>query len=214
MTISSATSKSGPYAGNGSTTVFDIDFKVFTAADLEVVRTSSAGVDTTLVLTTDYSVSLNADQEASPGGTVTCVTAPASGAQLTILRNMTMTQGAAFPNQGGFYPEVLEQALDKLTMIAQQQEERLDRTLQVGVSETDPQVLIDQINAATTAAAASETAAAASEAAAAASETAAAGSASAAASSAASASSSASSAAGAATTASEPYNHPTYWMGA
>lgn len=215
MTVSSSSSKAGPYTGNGVTVAFDFAFKVFTSADLRVVLTSTAGVDADLTLTTNYTVSINADQEAAPGGEVTCLVAPATGEKITILREVTMTQGASLPNQGGWYPEVVEDALDKLTMIAQQQEERLDRTLQVGVTETDPQILIDAVNAAATAADASADAAALSETAAATSVSDAAAQVALAAGHVSTASgyaSAASASAAAAAAAGSVFNDATYWM--
>lgn len=158
MTIASETSSAGPYAGDDSTDNFSFAFKVFAAADIAVVLTDSTGADTTLTITTHYTVSLNADQEASPGGSVTLLTPPATGENLTILRDMTLTQGAALPNQGGWYPEVIEDALDKLTMITQQLEEKIDRAIVVGVTD-DPATYLADAEAAATAVAASQAAA-------------------------------------------------------
>lgn len=146
MSIASTTSKSGPYAGNGVTTLFAVGFACFAAADLNVVRTDASGADVTLVLNTDYSVSLNADQINSPGGTITMVVAPPTGYQLTILRNVAATQGTQLPNQGGWYPQVVEKALDKLTMLVQQLSEKVSRSVQVGVTATDPSTLVASIN--------------------------------------------------------------------
>jgi hypothetical protein len=70
--ISTTTRKVGPFIGSGVATVFPFTFKVFTSADLVVVRTNTVtGVESTLVLNSDYTVSLNADQDANPGGNVT-----------------------------------------------------------------------------------------------------------------------------------------------
>jgi hypothetical protein len=86
MTISSTNRKAGPYIGNGTTTVFPFYFKVFTAADVEVVKLNvSTNVETTLALTTDYTVTLNTDQNANPGGSITLVAgALASGFNLVV----------------------------------------------------------------------------------------------------------------------------------
>ena len=90
MTISTTTRKAGPFTGNGTTSSFPFAFKVFTAADVYVVRTSaSLGPDTVLALTTDYTVALNPNQDASPGGTVTLTGgALAAGYSLTITSNV------------------------------------------------------------------------------------------------------------------------------
>lgn len=186
MSIASATSKSGPYAGNGVTTVFAVAFACFAAADLIVVRTDASGIDTALTLITDYSVSLNADQTNSPGGTITMVVAPPTGYQLTILRNVAATQGTQLPNQGGWYPQVVEKALDKLTMLVQQLGEKVSRSVQVGVTGGDPSTLVAAINSAVTTSTAAASSASGSATAAAGSASAASGSAVAAAASAAS----------------------------
>jgi len=167
MTVSSETSKSGPYTGNGSQTVFAYGFKIFANTDLRVIKTSTAGVETDQTLTTHYTVSGVGD---TGGGNVTMLTAPASGEKITILRDMTFTQTTDLRNQGGFYPEVHERVFDRLTMQTQQLKEAVDRAVQVDPSSaTDPADLIDDLldaasdaEAAAGAAGASETAAAAS----------------------------------------------------
>ena len=68
MTISSTDDpRAGPFNGNGSQPVFPFVFKTFAKADLLVVRTDEDGIEYVLVLDSDYSVSLNADQDANPG---------------------------------------------------------------------------------------------------------------------------------------------------
>ena len=95
MTISSATRKAGPYTGNDVTTSFPFTFKVFAAADLTVVRLEG-GVETELTLNSHYSVTLNADQNANPGGSITY---PISGAPLTPDQQLTIggDLGFTFP---------------------------------------------------------------------------------------------------------------------
>lgn len=201
MTVSSSTSKSGPYACNGSTVLFVVGFAVTTQTDLQVIRTDPSNSDLVLTLSTDYSVSLNSDQVGSPGGTITLTSAPASGYQITILRNVSITQGASLPNGGGWYPKVVENALDKLTMVTQQLAEKQGRSVMVGVSQSDPTALVATIFSNVSASAASAAAAASSATAAAGSATTAAGSATTAAGSATTAAGSATAAAGSATAA-------------
>jgi len=137
MTISSETRKAGPFSGNGSTTAFPFTFKVFAASDLLVVRTDPTGAETTLVLTTDYTVALNADQNASPGGTITY---PASGSPLPTGYKLTATSAVAnlqpvdLTNNGGFYPAVINTALDRLTILCQQIAERVSRSVKLAIS--------------------------------------------------------------------------------
>jgi hypothetical protein len=135
MSISSEVRRAGPYSGNGSTTAFAFAFKVFTTAQVVVTRTVS-GVETTLTLTTDYTVTLNANQNTNPGGSVTMLTAPATGQSLTITSNVANLQPTAIANLGGFYPEVINDSLDRATIQIQQLDERLDRALVIPVSST------------------------------------------------------------------------------
>lgn len=156
--ISSSVSKAGPYAGDGSTKLFGFGFYTLAAADIKVISTASvsgSSVDTTLVSGADYSVSINADQSATPGGNITLAAAPAAGVSISILRNMSMTQSASLPNQGGFYPKVIEFALDRLVMIVQQMAEEVSRSLKVSPADSNASVaaILAQIAAAGQAAA-------------------------------------------------------------
>lgn len=135
MTISSTSRKAGPYVGNGIATVFPFSFKVFSAADLYVVHTSTAiGADTVLTPGSGYTAALNADQNTNPGGTVTLPSALASGYSLTITSSLAYLQPTDLTNQGGFYPRVITNALDRLTIFCQQLYEQIGRALKVSVS--------------------------------------------------------------------------------
>ena len=136
MTISSQIRKAGPYAGNDAATAFPFAFKVFSASDVYVVRADSAGLETPLTLTTDYTVSLNADQNANPGGTVTLPAALASTYTLTITSSLEYLQPTDLTNQGGFYPKVVTDAFDRLTIFCQQLSERIGRAALVPLSST------------------------------------------------------------------------------
>jgi len=135
MTISSQTRQAGPFTGNGVTTAFPFAFKVFAAANLQVVRTTPSGVDSTLTLTTDYTVSLNPDQDTNPGGTVTLPSALTSNWRLTITSGIDNLQPVELTNAGGFYPSVLNTALDRLTILVQQVSNQLGRALKIPISD-------------------------------------------------------------------------------
>ena len=131
MTIASQDARSGPYNGNGSTTVFAYDFKALSQTDLVVTLKNSAGVETVQTLTTNYSVS---GVGVEGGGNVTMVTAPASGETLTITRSVPVTQGVDLQNRGGVQPSTLETAYDRLTQISQDTREVQDRAVKFPVS--------------------------------------------------------------------------------
>jgi hypothetical protein len=138
MTISSTTRIAGPFVGNGTASAFPFTFKVFAAGDLDVVRlNSSTGVETTLVLTTDYTVALNIDQDSNPGGTVTLVAGPlATGFTLTITSDIANLQPTDLTNQGGFYPEVITDSFDRATIQIQQMAGEVSRSIKVPLSDS------------------------------------------------------------------------------
>lgn len=122
MTISSTTRIAGPYIGAGTTATFPFTFKVFSASDIEVVQVVvSTGALTTLTLTTDYTVALNGNQNTNPGGSITLVAGNlATGTNLVITSNVLNLQPTDLTNQGGFYPEVINDSLDRATIQIQQ----------------------------------------------------------------------------------------------
>lgn len=137
MTISSSTRKAGPFTGNGVTTVFPFEFKVFAAADLLVVQANTTtGVESTKVLTTDYTVTLNGNQNTSPGGTITMLVAPAVGFTLTATSQVASQQPVDLTNAGGFYPRVINDALDRVTILAQQIMGLVGRSIKIPLSDT------------------------------------------------------------------------------
>lgn len=135
MTVSTTVRKAGPFTGNGVTTVFPFAFKVFAQADVRVTElTLASGVEVVKTLTTDYTITLNSNQDTNPGGTVTANVAPSALVTWTIDSQVAETQGAAFTDAGGWYPSVLNIALDKLTVLVQQLREVATRSLKLPVS--------------------------------------------------------------------------------
>jgi len=132
MTVSSTTTKNS-YSGDGSTTTFAYTFKIFADADLTVILRSAAGTETVQTLTTNYTVT-NAGN--ANGGNVVFVTAPASGVTVVIRRNMAQTQSTDYTANDPFPAESHEDALDRLTFIAQQQQEELDRSIKLSRTNT------------------------------------------------------------------------------
>ncbi|BCB27060.1 hypothetical protein SKTS_19460 [Sulfurimicrobium lacus] len=143
MSISSATRKAGPYSCNGATVAFPFSFKVFAAGDVRVVLTEAAGIESDLTIAMNYSVAINADQDANPGGTVTTVATYATGYLITLTSQVQNLQPVTLTNQGGFYPKVINDALDRLTILVQQVAEQVGRAVKVGISSaTSPDQLI------------------------------------------------------------------------
>ena len=80
-------------------------------------------------------VLLNADQETAAGGKITFSTAPADEVIVSIVRTMNFDQQTDYPVSGNFPSESHENALDKLTMLAQQINSANAGTLKFPVSE-------------------------------------------------------------------------------
>ena len=137
MTISSTVRVAGPFIGNGTAAVFPFTFKVFAAADLQVIRLIVAsGIEQQLALNADYTVILNGDQNSNPGGNIT-LTAGAlpAGYTLTITSDISNLQPTDLTNQGGFYPEVITDSLDRATIQIQQISDIGDRAIKVPLSD-------------------------------------------------------------------------------
>lgn len=134
MTVASETNRSGPYNGNGVTTIFNYGFRIVHENHLRVIRADAAGTETTLVIDTDYVVS---DVGEPAGGQVALLVAPATGQTITILRNVPFTQETDLENQGAYYAETVEDALDLAAMRDQQMAEMLTRAVLVPPSSGD-----------------------------------------------------------------------------
>lgn len=149
MTVPATTRKAGPFNGNGSNTSFPFTFKVFSTADVEVITAGADGAETLRVLDSDFSVTLNPDQDASPGGAITYPVSGsplATGETLVATGDLEYSQETDIPTGGDFDPGVMEDALDRLTMQVQQLKEQLSRAVKVQVtSSTSPDDLVDEL---------------------------------------------------------------------
>ena len=125
MTVTS-TNQKVQFNGDGSTTVFAYNFKIFASSDLSVILRSAAGTETVQQLTTNYTVSGVGE---TSGGNVTMGTAPASGTTLTILRVQPNLQGLDLVPNDPFPAGSMEDALDKLTFMVQTHDEEIGRSI-------------------------------------------------------------------------------------
>ena len=133
MTIASENSRSGPYVADGTQTEFPISFRVLEVSHVAV------WVDD-LRVTEGFSIMLTGN-----GGTVTFVVPPAEGSRIAIIRDVPFTQETDIQNNAAFLPEVIEEALDKLTMQAQQLREAVGRSIQSGVNADNPNEMLESI---------------------------------------------------------------------
>ncbi|MCD9605014.1 hypothetical protein LUS60_06870 [Raoultella planticola] len=116
MTVSTQVSRN-EYTGNGVTTQYDFTFRILDKGHLLVQTLDAAENITTLTLGSDYSVT---GVNRYPGGKVVLTTALPAGYKISIERKTPVTQETSIRNQGGFFPEIHEDAFDKLTMLVQQ----------------------------------------------------------------------------------------------
>ena len=105
------------YTGNGVTTTFPYTFRIFQKSDLVVQVVDLDENLTVLALDTDYTVT---GAGGYTGGNVILSTALTNGYQISISRELPVTQETDLRNQGKFFAEVHEDAFDKLTMLIQQ----------------------------------------------------------------------------------------------
>jgi len=131
MVLTSTSTTAGPFVTNGTNVSFQFLFMVSDPSDVSVYHTNASGETTQLTGGVDYTVSTVAG---ITGGTViTSQALDSSSANGTLLikREVAITQNAKIRNQSAFYPSIHEDALDKLTMIDQQQQEQVDRSIKV-----------------------------------------------------------------------------------
>ena len=139
MAINTTTRQTTAFTtGNG----FAFDFKVYEVGDVKVIQIqTSNGAETVLTITTHYTVTLNDDQDANPGGTVTLVSSGspqnlASGYNIVITSKVSALQQTEITNQGGFFPEVINDVLDKAVILSQQKQNILDKTIRFPLTQT------------------------------------------------------------------------------
>lgn len=141
MTIATEITKAGPFIGNGVATAFPFAYKVFDETDVLVVRQVIAtGVNLTLVLDSDYSVTLNVDQDVNPGGTVNypLIGVPMPAAQsLTLGSIIPRTQPTDLPNGGPYFASAVENMVDRAIRIDQQVFELSERALHFPITDTN-----------------------------------------------------------------------------
>lgn len=136
MTVISSTNKAGPWIADGVQRQFPFSFYALTKDSISVFAGKT-------LLSSGYSISLASNGE---GGTVTFTKAPAKGTRIAVLRTEAIDQRTDIQNNTAFHPEIVENALDKLTMVCQQLDEELGRCVKVDVaSGEDPERVVDTV---------------------------------------------------------------------
>lgn len=143
MTVSSTNRKAGPFLGDDVAIRFPFVFKVFSKEDVRAVHADVLGVESDLILDRGFSVTLNSDQENTPGGEVVLSSALPSGETVTLTSKVQALQKVKITNAGGFYPSVQNTVFDKLTVLVQQLAEQVSRAVKVKISsDTNPDELV------------------------------------------------------------------------
>lgn len=132
MTVETTTNRA-QYATNGTTGPWTVPFYFLDNTHLQVIYTDSSGNETTLTLTTHYTVT---GAGVTSGGAVTTVTAYTAGGYITILRNVPALQQVDYVENEKFPAPTHERALDLLTMLLQQLQEITGRSLVFAPSDT------------------------------------------------------------------------------
>lgn len=125
MTLASQRATAGPFACDGVQVEFPFEFRVEEAEHLKVYKDD-------LPVEGGYTVRLLEN-----GGSVVFAAAPAAGSAVAVERDVPTTQEVDLQNNTAFLPEVLEGALDKLTMICQQLQSRLARSMVLPPTRTE-----------------------------------------------------------------------------
>ena len=124
--------------GNGTTIEFAVPFRFLENGHVAVFLRDSAGGQTQWTENTQYTLT---GANAPGGGTLTAITSPtdytpAAGEKLVAVRAVPITQDTDYVENDPFPAETHERALDKLTMVNQEQTERLDRTFTIPETDT------------------------------------------------------------------------------
>jgi hypothetical protein len=131
MTVES-TDRKQSFAGGIATLDFTFRALVDSPEDIKVLKTLiSTGVDTELTYTTEYTVSIAAD---GVGGTVTVSPTVSTLYTQTVYRATTNKQESDYDDYNQFPANTLENDLDKRTLISQETDETLDRTIRLPIS--------------------------------------------------------------------------------
>ena len=135
MTISTTNSRND-YTASSSQTTFAYTFPVTAETDILVYQ------DGTLKsLTTHYTVS------ATPTGNVVFGSGLDSGTKVALVRSVPLTQSADYVENDPFSAETHEDALDRLTIIAQQIDEEVGRALKLAAPSTTTDLTIPEPSA-------------------------------------------------------------------
>ncbi len=134
--------------GNGATSTFYFNAPVLGLDDLDIYTVTTAGVQTLQTRggagTFDYTMTINASTKYA---TITLNNNLTNGFKVVMLRSTAITQGVDYVEGDPFLAETHEGALDRLTIIATQLQEQLDRSVKVVETSTTTGIKIEELEA-------------------------------------------------------------------
>lgn len=109
-----STNNSSSYACSGGTGPYTVQFPYGATSDLTVTSTTAGGVVTTLVLTTDFTLT-SVSTQTTANLTLTAGSKCPSGSTLKIARTTPLTQPTSLRTQGPYNPATHEAGWDRMT---------------------------------------------------------------------------------------------------
>ena len=121
------------YSGDNSHNTYTFSFRILQKADLLVITVTS-GTPTTLTLDTDYTIANTYVDNPTGGQIVLTGGNLATGTDIYLLRETALTQITSWAEGEAFPTDTIEEALDKLTMIAQEHDNALHRAIKFAIT--------------------------------------------------------------------------------
>lgn len=119
----------GPFTSEGQSRL-PFGFLIFEKTDVYVATADDPEAQAKmLVYGQDYSVEMNADQTATPGGTVVLTTPIVKGNIFVVGSAVAYTQNMQLTNYSRFPPEIINEAMDRVVVQIQQLVELTGRTI-------------------------------------------------------------------------------------
>lgn len=139
MTVANDTARTSATGTAAAGQQIPYSFPTNAATDLLVkTRVTATGVPATLVLTTDYTATVG-----DTGGTVTLVNALAATSTVHVIRDTPGLQSLDLVAGGSFSAENVEDALDKVTRIANDNADRIARCIQMPDTDASLDMILD-----------------------------------------------------------------------
>jgi len=129
-----------PWNGNGSQISFPFtNISFYEDSDFTIVYRDAAGVETTLVLNTDYTITPTGSTLPYTAGTLDLIgswitTPPAAGTKIVLQRSVAYTQEIDLTTGGEMPADTIEEGFDRAVMEIQQLKEMIGRSLLLPVS--------------------------------------------------------------------------------